>query len=213
MSVCPANNYTASPASRHAVICIFLLREYLRFLRSSNSRNRHRHSHSGLSPFLLMSVCPANNYTACLLAGMLSFAYFFSVNNYDFSVLRTPEIATGIRIPDFRPSCSCLFARQIITQLRLLAGMLSFAYFFSVNICDFSVLRTPEIATGIRIPDFRPSCSCLFARQIITQLRLLAGMLCNCLPGLFTHYITCFGTLYTGQTASVARFFIIFNSF
>ena len=148
------------PASRHAVICIFLLREYLRFLRSSNSRNRHRHSHSGLSSFLLMSVCPANNYTACLLAGMLSFAYFFSV-----------------------------------------------------NICDFSVLRTPEIATGIRIPDFRPSCSCLFARQIITQLRLLAGMLCNCLPGLFTHYITCFGTLYTGQTASVARFFIIFNSF
>ena len=135
------------------------------------------------------------------------------MNNYDFSVLRTPEIASAIRFPDFRPSCSCLFARQIITQLRLLAGMLSFAYFFSVNICDFSVLRTPEIATGIRIPDFRPSCSCLFARQIITQLRLLAGMLCNCLPGLFTHYITCFGTLYTGQTASVARFFIIFNSF
>ena len=80
-------------------------------------------------------------------------------------------------------------------------------------IYDFSVLRTLEIATPIRIPDFRPSCSCLFARQIITQLRLLAGMLCNCLPGLFTHYITCFGALYTGQTASVARFFIIFNSF
>ena len=127
---------------------------------ATSEGNRHRHSHSGLSSFLLMSVCPANNYTACPLAGMLSFAYFFFV-----------------------------------------------------NICDFSVLRTPEIATGIRIPDFRPSCSCLFARQIITQLRLLAGMLCNCLPGLFTHYITCFSTLYTGQTASVARFFIIFNSF
>ena len=135
------------------------------------------------------------------------------MNICDFSVLRTTEIASAIRFPDFRPSCSCLFARQIITQLRLLAGMLSFAYFFSVNNCDFSVLRTPEIASGIRIPDFRPSCSCLFARQIITQLRLLAGMLCNCLPGLFTHYITCFSTLYTGQTASVARFFIIFNSF
>ena len=67
-----------------------------------------------------MSVCPANNYTACLLAGMLSFAYFFFVNICDFSVLRTPEIASGIRIPDFRPSCSCLFARQIITQLRLI---------------------------------------------------------------------------------------------
>ena len=32
-----------------------------------------------------------------------------------------------------------------------------------------SVLRTPEIASAIRFPDFRPSCSCLFARQIITQ--------------------------------------------
>ncbi|WP_207666008.1 hypothetical protein, partial [Clostridium sp. AF15-41] len=42
---------------------------------------------------------------------------------------------------------------------------------------------------------------------------LLAGMLCNCLPGLFTHYITCFGALYTGQTASIAHFFIIFHSF
>ena len=176
---------------------------------------------------------------------MLSFAYFFSVNNCDFSVLRTPEIASAIRFPDFRPSCSCLFARQIITQLCLLAGMLSFAHFFSVNNCDFSVLRTPEIASAIRFPDFRPSCSCLFsvnnydfsvlrtpeiasairfpdfrpscsclfARQIITQLCLLAGMLCNCLPGLFTHYITCFGVLYTGQTASIAHFFIIFHSF
>ena len=120
---------------------------------------------------------------------MLSFAHFFSVNNCDFSVLRTPEIASAIRFPDFRPSCSCLF---------------------SVNNYDFSVLRTPEIASAIRFPDFRPSCSCLFARQIITQLCLLAGMLCNCLPGLFTHYITCFGALYTGQTASIAHFLLFF---
>jgi hypothetical protein len=204
MSVCPANNYTA---------CFFFSVNNLDFfvLRTPEIATGIR-----ISDFRPSCSCLFARQIItqlCLLAGMLSFAYFFSVNNYDFSVLRTPEIATGIRIPDFRPSCSCLFARQIITQLRLLAGMLSFAYFFSVNICDFSVLRTPEIATGIRIPDFRPSCSCLFARQIITQLRLLAGMLCNCLPGLFTHYITCFGTLYTGQTASVARFFIIFNSF
>ena len=88
--------------------------------------------------------------------------------------------------------------------------MLSFTYFFSVNNYDFSVLRTPEIASAIRFPDFRPSCSCLFARQIITQLCLLAGMLCNCLPGLFTHYITCFGALYTGQTASIAHFLLFF---
>ena len=40
---------------------------------------------------------------------------------YDFSVLRTLETATPIRIPDFRPSCSCSFTQLMDRMLCLQA--------------------------------------------------------------------------------------------
>ena len=57
------------------------------------------------------NALPASSHASSLLHDMI----------YDFSVLRTLEIATLIRIPDFRPSCSCSFTQLMDRMLCLQA--------------------------------------------------------------------------------------------
>ena len=57
------------------------------------------------------NALPASSHASSLLHDMI----------YDFSVLRTLEIATPIRIPDFRPSCSCSFTQLMDRMLCLQA--------------------------------------------------------------------------------------------
>ena len=46
---------------------------------------------------------------------------------HDFSVLRTLEIATYIRIPDYRPTYSCMFT-SLIESIRCLQAVTSAFY-------------------------------------------------------------------------------------
>ena len=62
------------------------------------------------------NALPASSHASSLLHDMI----------YDFSVLRTLEIATPIRIPDFRPTCSWLFIPLIESLLCLQAVTVAF---------------------------------------------------------------------------------------
>ena len=60
------SDLSISPASSRIDIsrfwyCSMLVYIITRFLRAAHSRNRYRHSQSGLSPFLLMSVCSSHS--------------------------------------------------------------------------------------------------------------------------------------------------------
>ena len=57
------------------------------------------------------NALPASSHASSLLHDMI----------YDFSVLRTLEIATPIRIPDYRPTCSCVFHQLMASRFRLQA--------------------------------------------------------------------------------------------
>lgn len=52
---------------------------------------------------------------------------------------------------------------------------------------DKPTLRTFEIASHMRIPDYRPSCLCVFIRQINKQRCLYTDTLLICLTDLFLH--------------------------
>ena len=56
-------NFACKQSNWHLSILVLLNAGYIitRFLRAAHSRNRYRHSQSGLSPFLLMSVCSSHS--------------------------------------------------------------------------------------------------------------------------------------------------------
>jgi len=57
----------------------------------------------------------------------LTYMVSASQNIYVFSVLRTLEIVTNIRIPDYRPAYSCLSA-PLIGNIRCLLAVTSVSY-------------------------------------------------------------------------------------
>ena len=78
-------------------------------------------------PVLRPVLLSFSRHSFCFLYGLLNIHGFSRTKHIRFSVLRTLEIVTNIRIPDYRPAYSCLSA-PLIGNIRCLLAVTSVSY-------------------------------------------------------------------------------------